>query len=193
LVDELSHSRPFQIVIAGIGGQGVLFATELLAQAGLAKGFEVIGSETHGMAQRGGSVVSHLKFGPARSPLVRRGTADLLYVFEKTEFFQNASFLAKHGAAVINAPDLSFIGAELLRHLSRLDMRMLTVDASRIAEKEKLLQSANLIMLGFSQAANLLPLGLEDLNNAVTAATPPQFRDANVRALRLGAEQIVDN
>lgn len=179
----------FQLVIAGVGGQGVLFATEVLSRAGLGRGLDIIGSETHGMAQRGGSVVSHLKFGPARSPLVRRGAADLLYVFEKTEFFQNASFLRKGGVAVINAPDRSFIGEKLLSGLGRLGVRLLTVDAFGIAEEAGLLQSVNLIVLGFSAAANLLPLSLDDLKNATATVSPPQFKETNIRALLQGAQK----
>ena len=72
-----------QMILAGVGGQGILFATKIFSELGLKIGLSVTGSETHGMSQRGGSVISHLKLGSFHSPLIRTGSADLLYSFDK--------------------------------------------------------------------------------------------------------------
>ena len=74
-----------KLILAGIGGQGVVFATRLLAQTAAAMGMPVLASETHGMSQRGGSVLAHLKLGGTESPLIRRGTADILLAFDRDE------------------------------------------------------------------------------------------------------------
>ena len=96
----------FQLVVAGVGGQGILFATRLLEEAALARGLPVLGAETHGMSQRGGSVLSHFKVGPFRSPMVRRGTADCLLGMELTEAYRNAAYLRPGGLAILNClPD----------------------------------------------------------------------------------------
>ena len=93
-----------QIVLSGVGGQGVLFLSRLLAEAAIAAGFSVLASETHGMAQRGGVVVSHLKVGGFDSPLVRTGRADLLLVLKEENVALHREFLADGGALIVNAP-----------------------------------------------------------------------------------------
>ncbi|MCK4556295.1 MAG: 2-oxoacid:acceptor oxidoreductase family protein, partial [Candidatus Aminicenantes bacterium] len=72
-----------QIVLAGIGGQGILFSSKIFSELGMKLGFDIMGSETHGMSQRGGSVIAHLKLGKFQSPVIRTGTADVLYSFEE--------------------------------------------------------------------------------------------------------------
>ncbi|MDP2658824.1 MAG: 2-oxoacid:acceptor oxidoreductase family protein, partial [Candidatus Deferrimicrobium sp.] len=93
-----------QVVLSGVGGQGILFLSRLLAEAAIAGGFPVLTSETHGMAQRGGVVVSHLKVGGFDSPLVRMGRADLLLVLKEENVALHRVFLADGGALVVNAP-----------------------------------------------------------------------------------------
>ena len=92
-----------QILISGVGGQGVLFVTGLLAEAAINKGFPVFTSETHGMAQRGGTVVSHFKVGDFSSPLIRPFLADRLLVLKDVNIAQHGSFLKKTGWAVVNS------------------------------------------------------------------------------------------
>ena len=82
------------IALCGLGGQGILFMTKVLAQAAMDKGLNIIGAETHGMAQRGGSVISHLRIGDAESSLVRSGTANLLLALEENEGYRNLPLMA---------------------------------------------------------------------------------------------------
>jgi indolepyruvate ferredoxin oxidoreductase beta subunit len=93
----------YQIVISGVGGQGVLFVTRLLAQACMDQGRHVLTSETHGMAQRGGTVISHLKTGTFSSPLIRPGKADLLVALKQENYAQHRGFLTPAGKALVNA------------------------------------------------------------------------------------------
>lgn len=94
-----------KIVLVGVGGQGVLFTTRVIAEAALTTGAEVICSETHGMAQRGGSIVSHIKIGNFRSPLIRKGGADCALCFNPSELGAALQFVKDGGECIINAED----------------------------------------------------------------------------------------
>ncbi|MEK7366126.1 MAG: indolepyruvate oxidoreductase subunit beta, partial [Candidatus Deferrimicrobiota bacterium] len=95
------------VFLAGVGGQGTLLASEVLCDAFLLSGFDVKKSEVHGMAQRGGSVTTHLRFGPiVFSPLIEPGKADLLIAFEKMEALRFAHYLRTGGAMVVNAQEI---------------------------------------------------------------------------------------
>nr|NJM02148.1 hypothetical protein [Desulfobacula sp.] len=89
--------KTINYVLSGLGGQGILFMTKVFAAAALEKGYNVLGAETHGMAQRGGSVVSHLRVGEARSSLVRAGAADFLISMDESEAYRYLPYLKKAG------------------------------------------------------------------------------------------------
>jgi len=132
-----------QIVLSGVGGQGVLFLSRLLAESAIACGFPVLTSETHGMAQRGGVVVSHLKVGGFDSPLVRRGRADLLLVLKEENVVLHREFLADGGVLIVNARVPADPDPRLQVH---------TVDADALALSAGARHAANLILLGFAIA-----------------------------------------
>jgi indolepyruvate ferredoxin oxidoreductase beta subunit len=125
-----------QIVISGVGGQGVLFVTRLLAEAAIDRGLPVFTSETHGMAQRGGTVVSHLKVGAFASPLIRPGQADGLIALKSENLEAHGPFLHAGGWTVVNST--SGTGA---------------LDADRIACDLGDPRAVNLVVLGFALAA----------------------------------------
>lgn len=132
-----------QIVIGGVGGQGVLFVTRLLAEAAMQNGFSVLTSETHGMAQRGGTVVSHLKVGNFSSPMIRSGQADGLIAL-KGEICGTFSSLLRSGAWVtVNS-------ASVPAHADGATVTYL--NAEGIAMASGFPRSVNLVMLGFSLA-----------------------------------------
>lgn len=128
-----------QIIISGLGGQGVLFITKLLAGAAMADDLPVLTSETHGMAQRGGNVISYLKIGEFSGPLIRPATADTLIALKTESFAHHAYFLKPGGLAVVNSPD----PVEDDRY------RILSADATALAEKAGNVRSENIAMLGF--------------------------------------------
>jgi len=132
-----------RIVLSGVGGQGVLFLSRLLAEAAVSRGLPVIASETHGMAQRGGVVVSHLKVGSFDSPLVRAGGADLLLVLKEENVPLHLPFLREGGILVVNAPG-GYRGSPGARAGS--------VDADAAALSAGYPQGANLVLLGFALA-----------------------------------------
>ncbi len=130
-----------QVVLSGVGGQGILFLSRLLAEAAIAAGLPVLTSETHGMAQRGGVVVSHLKVGGFDSPLVRTGRADLLLVLKEENVVLHREFLADGGALVVNAPVPIDAGPGVRLH---------AVDADALALSAGAPHAANLVLLGFA-------------------------------------------
>lgn len=132
-----------QILISGVGGQGVLFVTRLLAEAAIARGLSVFTSETHGMAQRGGTVISHLKVGEFHSPLIRAGQADGLLALKAENLPQHMAFLKPSGWAVVNSAANALPGIPATAFL---------FDADDLARKLGNVKSVNLIMLGFTLA-----------------------------------------
>jgi indolepyruvate ferredoxin oxidoreductase beta subunit len=132
-----------QIVLSGVGGQGILFLSRLLAEAAIACGFPVLTSETHGMAQRGGVVVSHLKVGRFDSPLVRTGRADLLIVLKEENIALHREFLADGGTLVVNAPVPTDAGPRVRLH---------AIDADALALSTGSPLAVNLVLLGFALA-----------------------------------------
>lgn len=184
-----------QIILAGVGGQGVLFATRVFAQMAMAKGFPVIGSETHGMSQRGGSVVSHLKLGQFNSPLIGRGSADIVYSFEKNESYRSLDFLkggtgkGKGGLCFINAPDEGFMEAQISTYLMERGAGVYVLAADAIARELGSPLSSNLVLIGFSSAHPSFPFQYHDLKETVGTVSPSRFREANLVVLERGYQE----
>lgn len=160
-----------QILINGIGGQGVLFLTRLLAQSALEMGLEVLSSETHGMATRGGSVVSHVKVGGFHSPLIRSGTADVLLALDSAYVNGYLHFLKEGGTIILN---------------SSVDEAGMSIDATGVAAQMGIPRMSNIVLLGFALARNALFCGLETVESAIGQITPQRHLEANLQALRAG-------
>ena len=161
-----------QIIVSGIGGQGVLFATRLLAETALFLGHSVMISETHGMAQRGGNVISHLKVGGADiiSPLIRPGRADVFLGLHPDSFMVHGFYLKEGGKAFLNGP-----GQDALP----------TVNAAGIAADLGAPVAANLVLLGFAAASGFLFCRPEDFE-AQLARIGGRRQALNLKAFRTG-------
>jgi indolepyruvate ferredoxin oxidoreductase beta subunit len=170
-------------IIAGVGGQGVLFATRLLAQTAVRLGQAVMVSEVHGMSQRGGSVISHLRIGGGEAPLIRRGTADLLLGLAPDEAARNFTFLRKGGVAFVNSEN--GVPPELWERLLQLDVEVLSLPASRLAMELGSPKVVNSIMIGFAAAHPILQLPVDALN-ATLVSLAPSRRDLNLKAFENG-------
>ncbi|HIJ55963.1 MAG TPA: indolepyruvate oxidoreductase [Deltaproteobacteria bacterium] len=130
-----------QIIISGVGGQGVLFVTRLLAEAAIQKGMPVVTSETHGMAQRGGTVISHLKVGDFSSVLIRPRHADGLLALKEENILQHGHYLKENGWSIVNCPDSKAM---------EIDKPVYGIDANRLAIENQARRSVNLILLGYA-------------------------------------------
>jgi indolepyruvate ferredoxin oxidoreductase beta subunit len=183
------------IILAGVGGQGLLSIAAVLGDAALGLGLHLRQCEVHGMAQRGGVVQSHIRYSdaPLYSDLVREGTADLILSLEPMESLRYLPFLRPDGALVTNSvpvknipdyPDLDRILGEI-RRLPRHRI----VDAAIMAEQAGSPQSANLVLLG--AATPFLGLAEDSLEagiRSVFAGKDPRIVETNLRGFRLGVE-----
>jgi indolepyruvate ferredoxin oxidoreductase beta subunit len=179
-----------KLIIAGIGGQGVIYATKLLAQAALARGERVMASENHGMSQRGGSVLTHFKIGGSEAPLIRRGTADALIAFDRVEALRSLPYLRPGGGVYANSAD--GLDAAVADRLSELGVAVFTIDASARVKELGTPAVMNLVVLGFAAALGGLGLSVDDLKAAARQLGPAQAVDLNLTALDIGAAAAAD-
>ena len=181
----MSRSMRQQIVISGVGGQGVLFVTRLLAEAAIDKGFSVFTSETHGMAQRGGTVLSHLKVGNFSSPLIKPSKANGLLALKAESLVQHGSYLESDAWAVVNSS--KGVPAEF-------GWSVFTVDADKLAQNIKNPKSANLVLLGFAMAVisesfnNKLFCSLADVKSVLEnkLVDKQEMLHASIEAIKAG-------
>jgi indolepyruvate ferredoxin oxidoreductase beta subunit len=186
------------IFLAGVGGQGTLLAAELLSEAFLHSGFDVKKSEVHGMAQRGGAVTTHLRFGAkVHSPLIEPGGADLLIAFEKLEALRFAHYLAPGGVVVANSQEI--YPAPVLRGVERypadIDARLHAitekvhlVDALAAALALKEVRAVNVALVG--AASHFLPLAPAAYEEALRLRLPPKILDVNIAAFHAGRKLL---
>mgnify|MGYP001220096385 FL=1 len=176
-----------KILLAGIGGQGVLFAHQLLADCAVAQGLNVTGAETHGMSQRGGAVVSHLKIGDGAAPLIRQGTADWLLAFDAAEAYRNLAFIRRGGTIVANSALTDFPNAQVSQQLENFGVVLHVLDADSIARNLGRASAANVALLGFAAGCAGFPLSRDMLRETLVRVTRPQFVELNLQAFDEGA------
>ena len=177
------------IVLGGLGGQGILFMTKVLAQAALKKGLRTMGAETHGMAQRGGSVISHLRFGDVESSLVRTGSAHFLLALEENEAYRNIPFLVRGGSIYANAKTDRFPRPEVKSYLDKMGIIYRSVPAEEIAMGLGVPMSSNLALLGFFSAFREGPLTYEELRETIDQVSPDRFKEMNFKVFDAGFEE----
>jgi len=177
------------MVLCGLGGQGILFMTKVLAQLALDKGYNVMGAETHGMAQRGGSVVSHLRLGNVQGSLVRTQEAPLLLALEENEGYRNLPFLARGGHLYVNTPSPLFPREEVRGFLVKKEIISRAVPAGKIAMDLGAPMSSNLALLGFFSAYEDNPFDCETLRRTVAQISPDRFRDKNLSIFDAGHQE----
>jgi indolepyruvate ferredoxin oxidoreductase, beta subunit len=173
------------LIVAGLGGQGVVFLTRLLAQAALITGRPLLVSETHGMSQRGGAVISHLRLGGGAAPLIRRGTADLLLALEVNEAIRNLPFLRPGAVVLVNSSN--GLPAALAEHLHRLETQIFCLPGDRLAAEAGTPRALNVVMAGFAAALPALTLSPAELQEGL-AAVGRRNLAANMQALKAGYE-----
>jgi len=191
--------RPCNVLLAGIGGQGVLTAAQLLAEAALHAGHDVKKSEVHGMAQRGGAVTTHLRFGPkVHAPLIEPGTADLLIAFEKLEALRFLHFLKPGGTVLVNAQEIppAPVSSGRERYPERIEERLREatpdvhlLDALGAALALHEVRAVNMVMTG--AASRFLPLPEDRYLEALAARLPARFVEVNAQAFRAGRALVV--
>ena len=186
------------VLICGVGGQGILLASDVLAQAALNEGLDVKKSEVHGMAQRGGSVVSHVRFGPkVYSPLIEEATADFVLAFEKLEGLRYLHFLASKGTIIVDTlelPPLSVLAGkesyppDIPGTIRKKTKRAYFIDGSETAKKLGNIRTQNVVLLGaLSHFLKFKPASFKD---ALAALVKPKFLELNLQAFAVGETAV---
>jgi indolepyruvate ferredoxin oxidoreductase beta subunit len=189
-------SEAFNILIVGVGGQGTILASNVLGEACLVEGRHVMGAETHGMAQRGGSVESQIRIDETNGPLISPGTADLLISFDMLEALRYRHYLRPGGVVVANeaivVPTSVFQQKapvpsvdEICGRLS--DVNLCTLDAARIAREAGSILAQNIVMLG--AGSHFMPLEQASLVEAVKRCVPPKTVEINTAAFMGGVAE----
>ncbi|HDR16196.1 MAG TPA: indolepyruvate ferredoxin oxidoreductase [Desulfobacteraceae bacterium] len=178
--------QPLNIVVCGLGGQGILFVTRILGRFALDHGYSVLGAETHGMAQRGGSVTSHLRLGDVQGSMVRRGTAGVVISLDAGEAYRNMDFFAVGGSLYVNTGE-PFPVEKAHKYLDAREISVRTIPAGELALKWGAPRFANLVVLGFFSAFEEPPFSLEGLREAVSVVSPTRFREENLKMFDEGA------
>lgn len=190
------------VVLVGVGGQGILLASAVIAQAALSVGYDVKTYEIHGMAQRGGSVVAQVRYGKkVNSPLIPKGEASVLASLERTEALRYTDYLAPNGLAVVSdqiiVPVTVSSGAAKYPEIDEAGLRKFFPNLVYVHAIE------HAIELGNARAANVILLGalstkLDNLNDdawmgAIKKCVKPKFLDLNVKAFYLGRDLALKN
>lgn len=178
-----------QIILAGIGGQGVLFASRIFSELGLRLGLNVLGSESHGMSQRGGSVLSHLKLGEFHSSLIRTGAADILYSFAVEETYRSLKFLKNRGVCFVNLKDPKLFDPVILSHLQEKDIDFKAYDAGEAAAQIGFPRSANIALVGYSVGTGLVPFEYEDVKSVLESVSRTRDIEINLTAFETGFQE----
>ena len=190
------------VVIAGVGGQGNIFASIVISQYAMNKKLNVLGAETIGAAQRGGSVVSHIRMaeGAIYSPLISRGQADLLIGMEYVEMLRHLRLLNPKGAYLVNAIKIPTVQNnmgldeypepdEILKAAKKYCPNGHVIDASNLAKKLGNVQMTNVVMLG--ALSKVLPFfDYEEMKWLVASNSPTRFKEANLQGYEEGYKMV---
>lgn len=182
------------IMIVGVGGQGTLLASRILGAAAQNIGMDVKLSEVHGMSQRGGSVVTYVRYGEKiASPIIEKGGADLILAFEQLEAYRYVSYLKEGGTYIVNTqktdPMPVICGTatypeNILEKIAEKGINVISCDALSLAQEAGNLKATNVALIGV--LAKHSTIEKEEWVKALHATVPPKFLEANLKAFELG-------
>ncbi len=182
------------ILIAGVGGQGIIRAGDILCHVIIAYGLDVKKSEVHGMAQRGGCVTSHVRYGKqVYSPIAKKGDVDILVSFEKLETLRYLDYLKKDSTIIINTEEIyppavnlgeALYPSDIIEKIMRSFSKVKVVNAKDIAVRAGNILTINMVLLGALSACMTLPVKLWE--NALQVTFPNKLAGVNIEAFHLG-------
>ena len=185
------------IMIVGVGGQGTLLASKLLGKLLLDEGYDVKVSEVHGMSQRGGSVVTYVRYGEkVYSPVITEGEADYIVSFEKLEAARYLSCLAKNGQIIVNTQEIDPMTvitgnaeypSDILEKIKAAAIKLDALDALTLAEQAGSSKAVNIVLMG--RLAHYLGIEKEKWLSAIETSVKPAFVELNKKAFELGYAQ----
>ncbi|MBP3326569.1 MAG: indolepyruvate oxidoreductase subunit beta [Coprococcus sp.] len=182
------------IVLCGVGGQGTVLASKLIAAAAMEKGIPVMSAETIGMAQRGGSVFSHLRMGEnVYSPMIAQNTADIILGFEPGETVRMLPYLKRNGTVVVSSraimpvtsslTDSCYNGESMIEYIKRNVDNTIVIDTDKACEELGSSKVLNVLLLGAAVSTGVIGLSKEDIRNALMKRLPEKLLDLNFKAL----------
>ena len=187
----------YRVYLTGVGGQGTLLATMVLAEAAIQAGHNVVASEVHGMAQRGGVVESTVMIGDIESPIISDGEADVLLGFEPVETYRAMRKCSAGTVVVSNTVPITPYGVaigkgrypdveKLFGFVQGRVKQLITLNAQALGEQAGALLAANIVMLGALAGSGALPVPKEAFEETIRTKTKAKFVDTNLRAFELG-------
>lgn len=186
------------IMIVGVGGQGSLLASRLLGNVLLSQGFDVKVSEVHGMSQRGGSVVTYVKYGEkVYSPVIEKDEADVIISFEELEAARYLPYLKKGGHIITSTQKIDPMPvitgaaeypADIVKKIAEKGVKVTAVDALSLAEQAGNSKASNVVLMGVASKSTDFDVSV--WQNAISACVPPKFLELNKKAFALGREAV---
>ena len=192
--------KKLDLLVTGVGGQGVVLASDIVSEAALAAGYDVKKTDTLGMAQRGGSVVSHVRIAPkVWSPLIKEGEVDILLAFEKLEAARWGHYLCPGGVAIVNNQALPPLAVslgnerypgdeEITGILKRWTDRIYVVDGTRRARELGNVRTLNMFMLGC--VSLFFPFRVRIWSDSISQRIPANIRQINMTAFNKGRKEV---
>lgn len=183
-------------LLCGVGGQGTVLASKLLAYAAMEKGQDARTAETIGMAQRGGCVVSHVRVGEQiHSPLIPKGQADVILAFEPAEAVRCLSYLKEDGTVVVNKKAVKpvtasltgsdYDGSEMIEFLQKKVKNLILIDGDSVCEQLGSAKVLNIVLLAAAAKSGKLSMNTEELKAAIKNRIPEKFHALNLKAVDL--------
>ena len=190
----MTNQKVKSVLFAGVGGQGILRASDIMCEAMMEAGFDVCKSEVHGMAQRGGCVTSHVRYGTkVYSPLAEAGTIETLLSFEKMEALRYLNLLSKDASIILNTEEInppsvnmgdSPYPADVVGFLKDNYRKVIALNAAELAQKAGNIKAANVVLLG--ALANLLNVDTSVWIKVIEKSFPPKLIKLNLDAFQMG-------
>lgn len=189
--------KSYNILSVGVGGQGVIRLIEILSNAAMMENFKVRTAETHGMAQRGGSVAAYLRFGTSvEGPLIPRGKADVVLAFEMSEavrYFNYAgpnTFFFVNDKIIIPPMEIEYPNYdEIYKFLKEISRHIYIINAEELAKSSGSYRAMNVVMLGVIFGAKKLPIKREHLEDSILQFIPKKVHDINKKAFEIGIKK----
>jgi indolepyruvate ferredoxin oxidoreductase beta subunit len=188
---KIIMDKTFNLIITGVGGQGVITLIQIIDEAVFVEGYDVRSSELHGLSQRGGSVEAHIRFGKkVFSPMVSSGQADLIFALDALEGLRESAKAGKQTKLLVNEYFFPLLNSlpneEIIKNL-QAQKNLHLVQASKMC-KEKLQNEivCTLYLLGYAVNQKLMPLKAESVMKAIKNVVPEKYQELNIKAFELG-------
>ena len=202
----MSDGKTFNIMFAGVGGQGLMLLSSILGKAAVDSGLKVMTGEQHGLSQRQGSIYVHFRIGDPISPLIPYGKADMMIAMEASEALRYIEYLKKDGVVIMSNRIMPSVTEtkdvaldkekktkyvtvdQIVEKLKQVTKNVILLDSLDLANQAGNARTENSVLIGATVACKDFPISEEDVRKAVLALVPPKTKDANSKAFDLGRD-----